>query len=308
MSLRQEVRTWNRPLLVLAGLALAQLVLSIGGLVVDDRVLIGDPIWLKPFKFAVSIAVYATTLAWMVSLLRKGKRVVAVMVWVTVAAMVLEMIALVLQTIRGVPSHFNASPGFDGFVFSMMGNAIAALWVANVVIAVMLVRQRVLDAPMRWAIRIGLVLALIGMAVAFLMPAPTPEQLELLRNDIEPGMIGAHSVGVPDGGPGMPITGWSTVGGDLRIPHFIGIHAMQVLPLLALFLRRRFGAEQVRTRLVLIGGLFYTGLLALLLWQALRGQSLIAPDGLTLGALAVLVIGSAGAGAAAIRTKEKALV
>ncbi|ONI85876.1 hypothetical protein ALI144C_12250 [Actinosynnema sp. ALI-1.44] len=308
MSLRQEIRTWNRPLLVLACLAVVQLVLSTGGLLFDDRVLIGDPIWLKPFKFAVSIAVYSATLAWMISLLHKGKRVATVMIWVTVAAMVLEMVALVLQTVRGVPSHFNSSPGFDGFVFSVMGSAIAALWVANVVIAVMLMTQRVLDAPMRWAIRIGLVLALIGMAVAFLMPTPTPEQLELLRNDVEPGMIGSHSVGVPDGGPSMPITGWSTVGGDLRIPHFIGIHAMQALPLLALLLRQRFESDLVRTRLVLIGGVCYAGLLALLLWQALRGQSLIAPDGLTLGALAVLVIGSAGAGAAAVRTREKALV
>lgn len=304
MSLRQEIRTWNRPLLVLSGVALVQLVLSVGGLLVDDRVLVGDPIWLKPFKFAVSIAVYAVTLAWMISLLRKGKRIAQVMAWLTSVALFVEMVALVLQTVRGVPSHFNNTPGFDTLVFSVMADAIGVLWGANVIVAILLMRQRVLDAPMLWAIRIGMVLALVGMAVAFLMPPPTPEQLAQLKNDIEPAMIGAHSIGVPDGGPGMPITGWSTIGGDLRVPHFVGIHAMQVLPLLALLLRRRFESDVVRTRLSLIGGLCYAGLLALTLWQALRGQSLIAPDGLTLGALAVLVIGIAAATAAAVRVKD----
>ncbi|CAM3618507.1 hypothetical protein KIPE111705_17030 [Kibdelosporangium persicum] len=307
MALRTEIRTWNRPLLVLAGLAVAQTVIATGGLLFDDRVLIGDPIWLKPFKFGVSIAVYAATLAWMTSLLHKGKRVAQWMALITTVTMVVEMVVLVLQTVRGVPSHFNNSPGFDGLAFAVMGIAIVVLWTSNVVVAVLLMRQRVLDAPMLWAIRIGLVLALVGMAVAFLMPQPTPEQLELLRNDVEPALIGGHSVGVADGGPGMPITGWSTVGGDLRIAHFVGIHAMQALPLLALVLRRRY-EEIVRTRLVLIGGIFYTGLLALVLWQALRGQSLIAPDGMTLGVLAALTIGCAGAWATALRTKEKVSV
>lgn len=307
MLLREEIRTWHRPLLLLAALNVATLVLSIGGLVFDDRILIGDPIWQKPFKFSVSIAIYAVTLAWMISLLQKGKRVAWWMGLVTSVMLAVEMVVIVGQTIRGVPSHFNNTPGLDSLLFDVMAYAIIVLWLSNVVVAIVLLRQRVVDAPMMWAIRLGMVIALAGMAVAFFMPPPTPEQLELLRNDIDPAMIGGHSVGVADGGPGMPITGWSTVGGDLRIPHFVGIHAMQVLPLLVLFLRRRFEAEQIRTRLVLIGGIFYAGLLGLVLWQALRGQSLIAPDSLTLGVLGVLVVGSAGAWASAVRSKGKAL-
>ncbi|RSM74602.1 hypothetical protein DMH04_39800 [Kibdelosporangium aridum] len=303
----QEIRTWHRPLLMLAVLNVATLVLSVGGLLFDDRVLIGDPIWQKPFKFSVSIAIYAVTLAWMISLLQKGKRVAWWMGLVTSVMLAIEMVVIVGQTIRGVPSHFNNSPGLDSLLFDVMAYAIVVLWVSNVVVAIVLLRQRVLDAPMMWAIRLGMVIALAGMAVAFFMPTPTPEQLELMRNDIDPAMVGGHSVGVADGGPGMPITGWSTIGGDLRIPHFVGIHAMQVLPLLALFLRRRFDTE-IRTRLVVIGGIFYGGLLGLVLWQALRGQSLIAPDSLTLGVLGVLVVGAAGAWASAVRSKGKELV
>jgi hypothetical protein len=295
----------HRPLIFSAAVMVLIAIFAGAGLIFDDRVLVGVPIWLKPFKFAVSIAVYAATLAWMISLLQKGKRVAQGMAWVSTVMLLVEMVALITQTVRGVPSHFNHTPGFDSLVFSTMGTAIAVLWGANVVVAFLLMRQRVLDGPMVWAIRLGMVVALLGMAVAFLMPPPTPEQLALLKNGVNPAMIGAHSVGVPDGGPGMPITGWSTVAGDLRIPHFLGIHAMQVLPLLALALRRRFESDVVRTRLVLVGGVFYAGLLALTLWQALRGQSLIAPDGLTLGALAVLVAATAGATATAVRTRTR---
>ena len=91
------------------------------------------------------------------------------------------------------------------------------------------------------------------------------------------------------------MTDWSTTGGDLRIPHFIGMHALQALPLLALLLTalaRRFAPlrdDDVRARLVVVAAAAYAGLLALLTWQALRGQPLIHPDIVTVGAAVVLV-------------------
>ncbi len=89
----------------------------------------------------------------------------------------------------------------------------------------------------------------------------------------------SHSVGVEDGGPGLPITGWSTEGGDLRIGHFLGVHALQAIPLLALglvLLARRFPAlrpEGPRVALVFVGSAAYAGLIGLVTWQALRGES-----------------------------------
>ena len=102
--------------------------------------------------------------------------------------------------------------------------------------------------------------------------------------------LNGHAVGVPDGGPGLPLVGWSTTGGDLRIAHFVGMHALQGLPLLAAALAAVSRLDEItRVRLVRIAAAAWTGLVVLLTWQALRAQPLLAPDAVTLAALATLV-------------------
>ncbi|MFD1047324.1 hypothetical protein ACFQ1S_18120, partial [Kibdelosporangium lantanae] len=259
MELTQGLRTWHRPLVWLAALMVGTFLLSTGGLVFDDRILLGEPIWLKPFKFSVSIAVYAVTLAWLISLLKRGRRTAWWMGVITSAALVIEMVVIIGQVVRGHSSHFNLTPGIDADGFTIMAVSIAILWLSNVVIGVFVLLERSVDRPMAWALRLGLLIALAGMAVAFLMPQPTAEQLELMKQGVEVNYVGGHAVGVPDGGPGMPITHWSTTGGDLRIPHFVGLHALQALPLLALLLRRYSRRDSVtRTRLVLIASFALT--------------------------------------------------
>jgi hypothetical protein len=290
---------WHRPLMLFAALMAVTGVVSAGGLLLDDRILLGSPIWLKPLKFSVSFTLYAVTWAWMLSLQQTPRRWIHLTGTAVAVLATVEMVIIVGQVVRGRMSHFNAATAFDATLFSVMGASIAIFWVLNLLQAVVLMRERLAERATAWAIRLGTVISLAGMALAFLMTSPTPDQLDQVRSGAAVSALGAHSVGVPDGGPGMPITGWSTVGGDLRVPHFIGLHALQALPLLAMGLlvlarrRPRLRDEGTRTRLVIIAGLAYAGLLALTTWQALRGQPLMGPDSWTLGGLGLIVTGAA---------------
>lgn len=289
----------HRPLITVAGLMAALAVATLFGILVDDRVLLGAPVWLKPFKFAVSIAVYTATIAWLLPRLERRARLGWWLGTVIAATMLVEMVIITGQAARGHQSHFNNRTPLDATLYSVMGATIAVAWVATLVIAVLLLVQRMPDRAGALAVRLGILVALAGMGVGFLMTIPSPAQLAGGR----PEIIGAHAVGVADGGPGLPLFGWSTTGGDLRAGHFIGMHALQALPLfafaLALAARRitRLRAQRVRTRLIGVFGFAYAGLTALVTWQALRGQSLAHPDALTLSAAAVLLV-LAGAGAA----------
>ncbi|MFJ9940846.1 hypothetical protein [Streptomyces erythrochromogenes] len=294
-------RTWHRPLVVFSLLMALWAVGSAIGIAADDRVLTGAPIWAKPFKFSVSFVAYCLSLAWMISLLGEERPRLRRTAWwagtVVAVASALEMVLITLQVLRGVRSHFNSATPFDAQVFSLMGNTVMVLWLGTLVVAVLLWRATIADRATTWSIRISTVLALTGAALAFLMVLPTPEQQRRETAGLELAESGAHSVGVPDGGPGMFLTGWSTSGGDLRIPHFFGMHALQLLPLLVLLLaalaprHARLRDERVRVRLVLVAGAVYAALLALLTWQALRGRPLVHPDGATLGAAAAVLAG-----------------
>jgi hypothetical protein len=128
---------------------------------------------------------------------------------------------------------------------------------------------------------------LIGAASGGFMLRQTPEQ------KLDPALkqFGAHTVGAPDGGPGLPFLNWSAQHGDLRIPHFLGLHAVQIIPLFGWWLlRSRRFTELQRTRLVWLASGAYAALFALLAWQALRGQALLEPDMKTVVVAAIVVI------------------
>ncbi|MGW4245102.1 hypothetical protein [Nocardia sp. NPDC004722] len=297
------VRTsWHRPLLWLAAAMAVLVVISVGGMVFDRRVITGLPAWDKPAKFALSVLIYAVTWAWLIPQLPRGGRLAR---WAgSVAALLLglEMVIIVVQVVRGTTSHFNLSTPFNSTLWYLMGISIAGVWLATAAIGLVLWRNPGPDRARALGIRYGTVLSLIGMALGFLMVLPTQSQ------GSRPRLIaGAHTVGLPDGGPGLPLLGWSTVGGDLRIPHFVGIHALQLIPLVVIALEllatRLPALHDVarRTRLVTIAAAAYAVLLGVVTWQALRGESIVHPQALTLTALGILLIATSAAATWAVR-------
>ncbi|WP_432512228.1 hypothetical protein [Kineococcus sp. SYSU DK001] len=294
---------WNRPLVVLAAAMAVLAVVTAVLAVVDPQRVLGQNAWFKPLKFALSIGVYALTMAWLVGLpgLRRP-RLAAGAAAVTTAGLAVEIVIIVWAAATGTTSHFNVATALSTTLWSVMGVSIAVVWVTTAVVGLLVFRSPLPDRARTLAVRAGVVLGLVGMALAFLMTTPTAAQLADFR-----GVAGAHAVGVPDGGPGLPFLGWSTEGGDLRIGHFVGLHALQVLPLGLLALEvagRRVAAlreEGVRFRLVAVAAVGYAGLVALLTVQALLGQPLLEPSPLVLTVAVGGAVGLTGLAAGALR-------
>jgi hypothetical protein len=163
------------------------------------------------------------------------------------------------------------------------------IYLATIAVALRFLREPGRDRASGLAIRLGLLIGLVGLGVGGIMVA-----------------FGSHAVGVADGGPGLPFVGWSTTGGDLRIAHFVGMHALQLLPLLAAALAA-FGDRldpPARARIVAVTAAGYVGFVVLITWQALRAQPLLAPDGLTLAAFAAIALGTVAGLLGALRPRR----
>ncbi len=263
------------------------LVATLVGLVVDRRVITGAPAWLKPAKFAISLAIYVFTFLWLLTYVRNHPRLVRWAAIITAIAASAEMLILAAQVVRNRASHFNLATPLDEFLWSRMRDFIIALFLMNLLVTILLIRQKLPNPVFAWGLRLGLALSLVGMLIGSLMTFPNPAT----QAAFDAGFGGTHSIGVPDGGPGLPIVGWSTEGGDVRAPHALGLHALQLISLLAWLLGRpRFNVLATGGRLALLWtiSLGYLGLILILTWQALRGQSIASPDSSTLVALGTL--------------------
>lgn len=181
----------------------------------DQRELLGVNIWLKPAKFLASAAIYLWTIGWLLNYVEAPIVARSSVGTLMSLILLLENVAIAGQALRGERSHFNVTSALNGAVFSIMGIMI----VINTILLVVLLWWFMTNAaPMPagalWGCRLGVLLAVLA--------------------SIEGGYMAqamAHTVGMKDGGPGIPVLNWSTVAGDLRISHFIGLHGLQVLPL-----------------------------------------------------------------------------
>jgi hypothetical protein len=184
----------------------------------DSQQILGINRWIKPMKFAISIAIFLWTLAIYLNFLKGFQTSTRVIAWSVIALMVGEIIIIVMQSARGTTSHFNVKNAFDGALFSLMGAMIALSTLFVAYLLILYFRADFdLPAALIWGMRLGLILFLLA--------------------GIEGGYMSAvlrHSVGVADGGAGLPFVNWSTAGGDLRVAHFVGMHALQAIPLASL--------------------------------------------------------------------------
>jgi len=223
---------------------------------IDSRQLLGISAWVKPLKFAVTSFVYLGTLALFARHLpdsldeTKGNRAA----WIISAMIFGEVFFIGLQSARGVTSHFNQKTLIDGIIYSVMGVMI----IINTVVFIRVFRhffrgeQKISGAYLS-GIRWGAVLFVIGSVVGGAMSG-----------------LNRHTIGIADGGPGLPLVNFSTVAGDLRIAHFVGLHALQVLPFIGWLF-----ARTAAPRVVTAAGVLYTAGFVFVLAQAFLAKPLI---------------------------------
>jgi len=247
----------QRPLLV------AGLLFMIGGFVllglslVDDLQILGISRWIKPMKFYFSVGIFLWTIAVYLRYLPGYDRFSRVLSWYFIVIFLGELIAVTGQAIRGTTSHFNIATPLDGIIFGFMGVLIAISTLLTAAILVAYFRAKTdLPPAILWGMRLGLLLFLFGSIQGGYMSAHL-----------------SHTVGAADGGPGLPLTNWSTVAGDLRVAHFLGLHSLQAIPLFAIVLERV--RVSGRTALTVGFAFVYFAVFMFLFAQALNGRPLL---------------------------------
>jgi hypothetical protein len=294
------LRQTNLPLTILAAITSATLLISILGLIFDPRAtaIINTPAWSKLFKFSISILVMTPALIWAINITSgKTRRTANIAASVIGTMLSLEMILLLIQATRARPMHFNYTTPLDSALWITMTVGIFTMFAAFVVLLIAVWRGVRQQPVIAWAVRIGMVITAVGLMTPNLSAGPNASQLKAAQANQPNILLGAHTIGsssaTPDAEPGLPLIGWNTQHGDIRIGHFIGLHALQLIPLFGIWLSRRKLSQNRQLALLWTAGFGYFGLMLLTTWQALRGQSIVAPDLLTINvaiALASVVL------------------
>ena len=260
LLLLREIDRRDRVLSRLGWGQMALVAIMLVAMPLDQRTILGVSPWLKPSKFAVSITIYVWTLAWFMPYVTGPAWAKALIRWGTTVAMTVEIICIAGQSMRGTTSHFNNSTPLNSTIFTVMGLLILFNTLLNAFLLVLFfIRHIALPAAYLWGIRCGLLGVILASGIGILM----------VGNE-------AHAIGATDGGPGLPMVSWSTEAGDLRVSHALGLHALQILPLVGYALSRlRLLSPRTQTVALGLAALLYCFLTTATLCQAVAGRPLV---------------------------------
>ncbi|UMY64735.1 MULTISPECIES: hypothetical protein [unclassified Flavobacterium] len=215
----------------------------------SDQQVLGVNAYYKPFKFFVSSWLFAWTMGWYCGYLQ-APTAVMIYTWFAIGVLCFQDFYILIQAARGLRSHFYVETPFYSGMFSLMAVTSVSLAFATLWIAALFFSDKVVELPQYylWSIRFGLLLFVVFALQGLLM-----------------GARGSHLVGAPDDAPGIRVLNWSRQVGDLRIAHFLGMHALQLLPLVGGYVIRN-------TKGVAVFALLYLAVCIFSTLQALQGR------------------------------------
>ncbi len=254
------------PLFGATGILLAlTLIVTVPALALDDRVLRGENVWIKPIRFQIALSVYFLTLAYFARWLPAGMTqglVYRRFAYVIVAAVVAEIVWIAGAAALGVGSHYNVSAPATAWLYSAMGVAAVMLTSASLVYGIAIWRAPAWkkNDPVRQAVALGLVLT-------FVLTVPIAGYLSAFA----PADVKSAGVQVPEADAIETALGWSRPAGGLRTAHFLATHALHFLPLLGLALA--FVTSAARARLAIrAGAVAYAALVVAVFAAAIVGE------------------------------------
>ncbi|RIV23970.1 hypothetical protein DYU11_13485 [Fibrisoma montanum] len=212
---------------------------------------LGINAWYKPMKFFLATGIFVWTMAWFMQYLGNSRAVVWYS-WGLIVLFTFEDLFIALQAARGQLSHFNVSTPLFATLYGLMAAAAVGISLWTAYIALLFFQQDLPDLPRAylWGIRLGLLLFIVFSMQGLSM-----------------GSRLTHTIGGADGSPGLPVVNWSRRYGDLRIAHFLGMHALQILPLLSFYVLKS-------VRATVIAALLYALVTTFVFWQAMQGRPL----------------------------------
>ena len=236
----------------------------------------GPVSWRKPIEFGVSGGITLLSLAAVMARLPRTSW----LAWpcaVGLSLFVPETLLIDLQRWRGVPSHFNNSTAFDGAVFSLMGALVAFVSIAIFVMTIWTFTSLRAPASTALGIRAGMVFLTVGQFLGF--------------------AILTNGLGVDD------LSRASILGaaGEMKIPHAVALHGLQVLGVLALILERTRLPETRRLQIVAVAIVGYTDALGVATIQTFGGRAPLDLGPLALVAAVAALVLLAVAYASALR-------
>jgi hypothetical protein len=247
----------------------------------DPIEILGVSRWEKPMKFFISTGIFCVTYSWLSAHISRWPRLVYWAGVIIAVSFIIEMIGIAGAAAFETTSHFNVSNPLSVAVWGIMATFVNIIFASTIVLSLLIVLERQKPLLMKVGLGLGSSITAVGMGIAFFMTGPTAEQLANFQ-----GIAGAHAVGVDDGGPGLPLLGWSTVAGDLRVGHFFGLHAIQIA--IALLIIQRYLPAAMRMPLVTVGNLTYLGFVLIVTGQALRAETFINPSPETITQIMIL--------------------
>ena len=244
-------------------IALVILLIGVGcifGVFLDNRTLMGVNVWIKPLKFSISIAIFLFTAGYLITKYPYSAKKRRIINRITAWTLFLEFIIIAGQASRGVKSHFNMASPLDSILFLLMGIFVGINVLVMVLFIIDTLRLK-LDTTkaVQWAILLGWLSIFFGSWVGGQMLSQV-----------------GHTVGEADGGPGLPLVNWSTIAGDLRIAHFFALHGLQIIPLFAVGVSRKWHFS-MRNSIILVTlfTLIFASCIGFIFWQAKQGIPLI---------------------------------